>query len=98
MASAERELTPDDFTQLRVPLRAPLMPGAKLLVEASFVAKLPPVFARSGYVGDFHVIAQWFPKLAKLEPSGDFAGFPYHGLERVLRGLRRLRRDLADAR
>jgi hypothetical protein len=80
LATAVRELVPGDFSQLQVALPVPLAPGGKLLVEASFVAKLPPVFARSGYAGDFHVIAQWFPKLAKLEPSGDFVGFPYHGL------------------
>jgi len=77
---AERELVPGDFSQLRLPLPAPLAPGATTTVELAFVSKLPPVFARSGYAQDFFVVAQWFPKLAKLEPSGDFAGFPYHGL------------------
>lgn len=80
IGDAERELVPGDFSQLRVPLTEPLVPGHSVSIEASFVAKLPPVFARSGYQGDFHVMAQWFPKLAKLEPSGDFVGFPYHGL------------------
>ena len=69
----------DDRTQLRVPLPRELSPGASITLRVRFVAKLPPVFARSGYHGDFHVAAQWFPKLARLEPDGTWATFPYHG-------------------
>jgi hypothetical protein len=79
LARAERELVPKDFTQLRVPLQAPLEPGATLVVELRFVATLPPVFARSGYAGDFFAVGQWFPKLAKLDADG-FVSFPYHAL------------------
>ncbi|HEX5659254.1 MAG TPA: M1 family metallopeptidase, partial [Polyangiales bacterium] len=76
---AERELVPKDFTQLRVPLEAPLEPGATLVIELRFLSTLPPVFARSGYAGDFFAVGQWFPKLAKLDADG-FVGFPYHAL------------------
>ncbi|HSC86855.1 MAG TPA: M1 family aminopeptidase, partial [Polyangiaceae bacterium] len=33
---------------------------------------------RTGFSDDFHLIAQWFPKLAKLEPDGRFAHFAFH--------------------
>jgi hypothetical protein len=79
LARAEHELIPRDFTQLRVPLELPLEPGSSLVVELRFVSKLPPVFARSGYAGDFFAVGQWFPKLAKLDADG-FVGFPYHAL------------------
>jgi hypothetical protein len=79
LRSAQRELIPNDFTQLRVPLEAPLAPGASMMVELRFVSTLPPVFARSGYAGEFFAVGQWFPKLAKLEADG-FVGFPYHAL------------------
>lgn len=69
----------DDRTQLRVPLPRELSPGATITLRVRFLAKLPPVFARSGYHGDFHVAAQWFPKLARLEDDGTWATFPYHG-------------------
>lgn len=80
LAGAERELTPDDFTQLKVPLQSAIAPGQSAIIEIEFDAELPPIFARAGYDADFYVVAQWFPKLAKLEPDGRFATFPYHGL------------------
>jgi hypothetical protein len=51
-----------------------------LELHARFRTQLPEIVARSGYAGTFHMLAQWFPKLAKLEPDGTFASFPYHGL------------------
>lgn len=79
LAGAETELAPNDKTQLRTKLKAALAPGATLNLHARFRTQLPEIVARSGYEGVFHVIAQWFPKLAKLEPDGTFASFPYHG-------------------
>jgi hypothetical protein len=80
LPSARRELVPQDFTQLAVPLDRALLPGEQAQIEIRFAAQLPKLFARSGYAGDFFAVAQWFPKLAKLEPDGRFASFPYHGL------------------
>ncbi len=80
LPNARRELVPQDFTQLAVPLDRMLPPGAQAQIEIRFAAQLPKLFARSGYAGDFFAVAQWFPKLAKLEPDGRFASFPYHGL------------------
>ncbi len=79
LASAEHERTVGDRTQLRVPLPAAVAPGEHIELEVRWTARLPPVFARSGYHGDFHMVAQWFPKLARLEPDGRWATFPYHG-------------------
>ena len=33
-------------------------------------AKVPRPFARTGYIGDYYFIAQWFPKLGVLEDGG----------------------------
>ncbi len=79
LGRADRELVPGDTTQLSVPLLTPLPPGATTHVEIAFEATLPELAARAGYLGDFHVLAQWFPKLAKLEADGSWASFPYHG-------------------
>lgn len=70
----------DDLTQLRTTLFEPLPPGGSLDLRVTFVSQLPEAVARSGFAGDFHVAAQWFPKLARLEPDGRWAHFPYHGL------------------
>lgn len=74
------DLVQGDRTQMRVDLPSPVGPGESLELEVRFRAALPPVFARAGYSGDFHMVAQWFPKLARLEPDGRWATFPYHGL------------------
>jgi hypothetical protein len=79
LPKAERELVPGDRTQLRVRLPKPLAVGARVQIESDFVTTLPPAFARAGYAGEFFAVTQWFPKLAKLEPDGRFASFPYHG-------------------
>lgn len=80
LRGAVRELIPKDRTQLKVTLPTPVPPGRTVIIDSTFVTRLPKVFARSGYAGDFHMVGQWFPKLAKLEPDGTFASFPYHAL------------------
>lgn len=79
LPGAEHELIPFDRTQMRVPLPAPLAPNAEMELEIEFKSRLPPLFARSGHAESFHAVAQFFPKLAKLESDGRWASFPYHG-------------------
>ena len=69
---------PDDETDIRLPLPAALAPGESITLELEWSAKLPAIVLRTGYAGDFHFVGQWFPKLAKLEPDGTFAHFPFH--------------------
>jgi len=69
---------PDDETDIEVPLPVPLEPGARLTLEVEFDAQLPSIVERTGHAGSFHFAGQWFPKLAKLEPDGEFAHFPFH--------------------
>ena len=71
---------PHDRTQLRVPLARPLRPGGTVRIHVAFTSYLPPVFARTGYVDDFNMVAQWYPKLARLDPDGTWATFPYYAL------------------
>lgn len=75
----DTDLHPSDRTQARLPLQPALPPGESLALRVDFETQLPQIVARMGYAGDFHMLAQWFPKLAKLEPDGRFASFPYHG-------------------
>ncbi|HWP09719.1 MAG TPA: M1 family metallopeptidase [Polyangiaceae bacterium] len=69
---------PDDETDVRLPLPRALEPGESVTLELEFSAKLPSVVLRTGYVDDFHLVGQWFPKLAKLSADGTFAHFPFH--------------------
>ena len=56
----------EDETTLTVPLPRPVAPGESVVLELAFVVQLPPVFARTGYDGDFYLVAQWFPKVGVL--------------------------------
>jgi len=69
-----------DQTDARVPLPKEIAPGESITLEVAFDSKLPTVLERTGYVGTFHMIAQWFPKIARLEPDGTWAHFPFHHL------------------
>lgn len=77
--AVQSELVRGDFTQLRVRLPAPLQPGAALDLVLEFRAQLPRLVARAGFSGDFYMLGQWFPKLAKLGDDGRFVSFPYRG-------------------
>ncbi len=71
---------PGDRTQMRTPLPSPLRPQGTLEIRVEFQSRLPSAVARSGFAGDFHVVSQWFPKLAKRRADGSWAHFPYQGL------------------
>jgi hypothetical protein len=80
LPEADRALIAGDATQMRVTLPRAVHPGEGLELVVHFRVRLPSLFARMGASGDFFMIAQWFPKLARLEPDGRWASFPYHGL------------------
>jgi hypothetical protein len=61
---------PDDRTVALIQLPAAVEPGASIDLEIEFTAKLPRVFARTGYHHNFFMIGQWFPKLGVYEPAG----------------------------
>jgi hypothetical protein len=63
-----RPTTVDD-TVMTVPLAAPVAPGERLQIVARFSSRMPHVFARTGYHGDFYLGGQWFPKLGVYEGS-----------------------------
>jgi hypothetical protein len=60
----------DDQTVIEVALPQPVKPGQTIQVAADFVTKLPRVFARTGFHGDFYLVGQWFPKLGVWETAG----------------------------
>jgi hypothetical protein len=60
----------DDRTVIRVPLPRPVAPRASIALAIEWSAKLPEVFARTGYHRDYYLVGQWFPKIAVYEPAG----------------------------
>ncbi len=71
------EGTPDDETVLSVPLANPVPPGGALSLDIAFRARLPRVFARTGYKGDYHLAGQWYPKIGVLQEDG-WNCHPFH--------------------
>jgi hypothetical protein len=70
----------EDETDVRVPLPRDVAPGEKIAIDVAWDDKLPDVIERTGYWKRFHMVGQWFPKIARLEPEGRWAHFPFHHL------------------
>lgn len=60
----------DDHTLLKIPLSKPVGAGERVTLKTEFLVKLPEAFARMGYVDDFVMAGQWFPKVAAYERIG----------------------------
>ena len=60
-----------DKTVVRLDLPAPVAAGASTALDIDFFNQLPRVVARTGHYGSFHLVAQWFPKIAVLELAGE---------------------------
>ncbi|MCJ7738603.1 MAG: M1 family metallopeptidase [Anaerolineae bacterium] len=72
------ELLPlEDGTIASAQLPTPVAPGDSIIVELDFRAQLPRVFARTGYVEDYFMVGQWFPKLGVWE-HGAWNAHPFH--------------------
>jgi len=60
----------NDRTLMKIRLPKPVAPQDTITLNMTFEVKLPEVFARMGYKGDFVMAGQWFPKVAVYEPAG----------------------------
>ncbi len=72
---ATRYIAPDDGnvedrTVLAVNLPQAVAPGATVAVEVAWTAHVPRTFRRTGVVGNYYFLSQWFPKLGVLEEAG----------------------------
>ena len=60
-----------DETVAEVALPTAIQPGQTVEIAIKFDEQLPEVFARTGYKGEFHMVAQWFPKIGvRTGPPG----------------------------
>ncbi|TAL83859.1 MAG: M1 family peptidase [Rhodanobacter sp.] len=60
-----------DHTVVSVDLDRPVAAGATLALDIDFLSQLPRVVERTGWWGDFNLVAQWFPKIGVLELPGE---------------------------
>ena len=61
----------EDRTVMAVALPEAVKAGRSIALEIDFHTKLPHVSARTGYHGDFYMVAQWFPKIGVWEKAGE---------------------------
>lgn len=64
------DLNDKDKTVITVPLQTPLLPDQTITLDIRFKAKLPQIFARTGFADNYFLIGQWFPKIGVYEPAG----------------------------
>jgi hypothetical protein len=70
-----RYIAPDDGNTKDRTVAAATLPHAvgpneTINVGVEWTSRIPRTFARTGRLGDNYFMAQWFPKMAVLEPSG----------------------------
>jgi len=75
LTSSQRFITPDDGnaddrTVVSVALPRPIDPGGTATIAIAWTAHVPRTVARTGAIGSFFFIAQWFPKLGVLTDEG----------------------------
>jgi hypothetical protein len=68
----------DDLSLAHVQLPRTVEPGATVGLELEFEAQLPGIVARTGFVGDFHLVGQWFPKVAVLGGERGWIRHQFH--------------------
>ena len=61
---------PHDRTVAEVQLPRAVAPGETISLSIDFRSRLPRVSTRTGWKGDFFLVAQWFPKIGVLEEDG----------------------------
>ena len=60
----------NDQTVISVSLDKPVKPNEEISLEIIFKSKLPRVFARTGFAGDYYLAGQWYPKIGVYEYPG----------------------------
>src|SRR5690606_2277325 len=67
-----------DPTTATVRLETPVGAGETVKFEIEWRVVFPRISQRTGYADNFVFAGQWFPKVAKLERSGEWTQFPFH--------------------
>ena len=75
LTDGRRYIAPDDDNQndetvMVIPLPERIAPGSSATIEVAWTAHVPRTIARTGAIGNFFFLAQWFPKLGVLQDEG----------------------------
>ena len=70
----------DDRTVMSIPLSAPIAPGETITLDIAWVSNIPRPFARTGVVGNYFFLGQWFPKIGVVDASGNWNCHQFHVL------------------
>ncbi len=78
-----RFISPDDGnaqdrTVMAVGLPSTIAPGQSVTLEIAWTARIPRPFARTGVVGNYFFLAQWFPKIGVLDSDGAWNCHQFH--------------------
>ncbi|MFB0946206.1 MAG: M1 family peptidase, partial [Spirosomataceae bacterium] len=65
------DLNENDETVMQVKLDRPILPNEMIELYIDFKAKLPKIFARTGFAKGYFLVAQWFPKIGVYESAGE---------------------------
>ncbi len=60
----------DDRSLALAQLATPIQPGETLRLRVTWKGKFPKNFDRTGAIGNYFFVSQWFPKLGVFEPGG----------------------------
>ncbi len=60
----------EDRTVAEIPLDQPVAPGQTINVQMAWSSRVPRTFARTGTIGNYYFLAQWFPKIGVLQDVG----------------------------
>jgi hypothetical protein len=72
------DANPDDYTLARIELPRVVEPGGVIDLEIEFEAQLPWVVARTGFDDGFHLVGQWFPKVAVFSGENGWNRHQFH--------------------
>jgi hypothetical protein len=70
----------DDRTVMSTPLPGSIAPGQTVTLEIVWTSKIPRPFARTGVVGNYFFLAQWFPKIGVVDGNGKWNCHQFHVL------------------
>jgi hypothetical protein len=69
-----------DRTLIEVTLAQNVAPGETLTLDVDWTSRMPAAAARTGGHGRFFFVAQWFPKIAGVQPEGKFNRHQFFGI------------------
>jgi hypothetical protein len=83
LTGAMRFIAPDDGnthdrTVMAVPLPSAIAPGDTITIDLAWTSKVPRTFARTGFVGNYFFLGQWFPKIGVLDRAGKWNCHQFH--------------------